>query len=154
MTDPLNTAATQRTRVRRVPERGRYDGETIGAILDEALVCHVGVVSDGSPIVIPMACARDDDRLLLHGSTASRLLKTLRATTILSVPLTEASAKVRSGPPVDDEEDLSLDIWAGEVPLRTVSLEPVPDPLIGSEKPVPASVARFRKERVPPEPQA
>jgi nitroimidazol reductase NimA-like FMN-containing flavoprotein (pyridoxamine 5'-phosphate oxidase superfamily) len=225
MTD-AREAASARTRVRRVPERGRYDSETIEAILDEALVCHVGVVSDGSPVVIPMACARDGDRLLLHGSTASRLLKKLtsgaevcvtvthldgvvaarsvfhssmnyrsvvvigraevitdpdsklaalrtlverlipgrweevretsdkelRATTILSVPLTEASAKIRSGPPQDDEEDLSLGIWAGEIPLRTISLDPVPDRLLGSEEPIPASVERFRKERVRPEP--
>lgn len=225
MTDPQNTAATPRTRVRRVPERGHYDRATIEAILDEALLCHVGVVSGGSPVVIPMACARDGDRLLLHGSTASRLLKTLtsgaevcvtvthldgvvvarsvfhssmnyrsvvvigraevitdpqdkldalrilverlipgrwdevretsekelRATTILSVPLTESSAKIRTGPPKDDEEDLTLDIWAGEIPLRTISLDPVTDPLLESEKPVPTSVDRFRRERVPPE---
>jgi nitroimidazol reductase NimA-like FMN-containing flavoprotein (pyridoxamine 5'-phosphate oxidase superfamily) len=212
--------------VRRVPDRGRYDRETIDAVIDEALVCHVGFVSDGSPYVIPMACARDGERILLHGSTASRLLRTLtsgaevcvtvthldgvvvarsafdssmnyrsvvvvgraeaitdpqrkldalrilverlipgrwqearepsdkelRATTVLTVPLNEASAKVRSGPPQDDEEDLSLDIWAGEIPLKTISLDPIPDPLLTSEKPVAASVDRFRKERVlPPE---
>ena len=129
MTHP-ESPASARTRVRRVPERGRSDRETIEAILDEALVCHVGVVSDGSPVVIPMACARDGDRLLLHGSTASRLLKTLA-----------------SGA---DDEDMTLDIWAGEIPLRTISLDPLPDPLLKPDKPVPESVERFRRERVLP----
>jgi nitroimidazol reductase NimA-like FMN-containing flavoprotein (pyridoxamine 5'-phosphate oxidase superfamily) len=212
-----------RTRVRRTPQRGVYDAETIEAVIDDALVCHVGFVSDGTPYVIPMACARDGDRLLLHGSTASRLMRTLeagsevcvtvthldgvvvsrsvfdssmnyrsvvvigraeaiidpesklralrvlvehlvpgrwqearspsdqelRATTILSLPLSEASAKVRSGPPEDDDADLTLDVWAGEIPLRTISLEPVPDPKLDRAIPRPLSVERFRKERVP-----
>ena len=222
--DSRSSAATPRTRVRRVPERGRYDRDTIEAIIDDALVCHVGFVSDESPYVIPMACARDAERLLLHGSTASRLMRTLtagaevcvtvthldgvilaraafdnsmnyrsavvigraepindpqrkldalrvlverlvpgrweearepndnelRATTILSVSLTEASAKVRSGPPRDAEEDLVLDVWAGEIPIRMVSLDPVPDPLLRPDTPVAASVERFRTLRVPP----
>jgi len=209
-----------------VPERGRYDRESIEAVIDDALVCHVGFVSDGSPYVIPMACARDGEQLLLHGSSASRLMRTLtsgaevcvtvthldgvilarsvfdnsmnyrsvvvlgqaqaitdpdeklvalrklvehlvpgrweearepneselKATTILSVPLSEASAKIRSGPPRDDEADLSLDVWAGEIPLRPISLDPVPDPLLRAGIPVPPSVGRFRAQRVPPAP--
>src|ERR1051326_8752541 len=67
-----------RTKVRRHPERGRYDRSTIDAILDEALICHVGFVVDGQPYVIPTIHARVHDRLYLHGSTASRMLKTLR----------------------------------------------------------------------------
>jgi nitroimidazol reductase NimA-like FMN-containing flavoprotein (pyridoxamine 5'-phosphate oxidase superfamily) len=218
---------TTRTRIRRVPERGRYDAETIEAIIDDALVCHVGFVSEGTPYVIPMACARDGDRLLVHGSTASRLVRALqtdtevcvtvthldgvvvsrsvfdssmnyrsavvigraeaitepasklealrilverlmpgrweearrpsdqelRATTILSIPLEEASAKVRSGPPQDDEDDLSLEVWAGEIPLRMVALDPAPDPRLGPGIPLPASVELFRKERVPQIPE-
>ena len=224
MEDPRSDAATPRTRVRRVPERGRYDRATIEAVIDDALVCHVGFVSDGSPYVIPMACARDGERLLLHGSTASRLMRTLtagaevcvtvthldgvilaraafdnsmnyrsavvvgraeaitdperkldalralverlipgrweeargpndselRATTILSLPLSEASAKIRTGPPRDAEEDLELDVWAGELPIRMVSLDPVPDPLLRAEIPASASVDRFRDQRIPP----
>src|SRR6266542_458298 len=68
---------TVRTRVRRLPERGAYDRETIDAILDEALICHVGFVVDGQPYVIPTIHARLGDRLYLHGSTASRTLRTL-----------------------------------------------------------------------------
>jgi uncharacterized protein len=213
---------TARTRVRRVPERGRYDRVTIEAVIDAALICHVGFVAAGSPYVIPMACARDGDRLLLHGSTASRVMRTLtsgsevcvtvthldgvvlarsafdssmnyrsvvvvgraeaitdarakldalrilverlipgrwdearepsdkelRATTILWVPLSEASAKIRSGPPRDAQDDLSLEVWAGEIPLEMVSLDPVSDPLLASEVPLPPSVKRFRDERV------
>lgn len=64
-----------RTTLRRKPERGAHDRETAYAILDEALVCHVGMATDDGPVVIPMVCARDGDRLLLHGSPASRLLR-------------------------------------------------------------------------------
>jgi nitroimidazol reductase NimA-like FMN-containing flavoprotein (pyridoxamine 5'-phosphate oxidase superfamily) len=67
----------------------------------------------------------------------------LRATTILALPLTEASAKIRSGPPQDDEADLQLLAWAGEIPLRVTSLEPVPDPLLSPDVSIPQSVKRF-----------
>jgi nitroimidazol reductase NimA-like FMN-containing flavoprotein (pyridoxamine 5'-phosphate oxidase superfamily) len=193
----------------------------IAGILDEALICHVGFVSDDKPYVIPMAIARDGDRILLHGSTASRLMralsqgaevcvtvthldgvvvarsafhssmnyhsvvvvgraeeitdpeeklealrvlverlipgrwqevretteKELRATTVLSVPIDEASAKIRSGPPKDDEADLKLKIWAGEIPLRTIRLDPVSDPLLDPGIGLPPSVKHF--DRVP-----
>ncbi|MBC5824459.1 MAG: pyridoxamine 5'-phosphate oxidase family protein [Candidatus Eremiobacteraeota bacterium] len=71
------TAPTTRATVRRQSARARYDQAAIDAILDEGLVAHVGFVSEGQPYVIPMAYARDGDRLLLHGSSASRLLTTL-----------------------------------------------------------------------------
>jgi uncharacterized protein len=64
-----------RTTVRRLPERGRYDRATAHAILDEGLVAHVGIATDEGPVVIPMLYGRDGDRLLLHGSPASRLLR-------------------------------------------------------------------------------
>ena len=195
---------TERTRVRRLPERGRYDRATIDRILDEALICHLGFVDGGQPFVIPTIHARAGDQVYVHGSTGSRALRTLAdgtpvcltativdslifarspfnhsmnyrsvvvlgtarevvdpdekleamravvdhvapgrwdeireptakefaATAILSLPLDEASAKVRTGPPHDDEEDLDLAIWAGEVPLRLVSLAARPDPLL------------------------
>ncbi len=70
-------ATSGRTSVRRQPKRGAYDRATIDAILDEGLVAHVGLVDDGQPFVIPMAYARDGDRLLLHGSVSSRLAKRL-----------------------------------------------------------------------------
>jgi uncharacterized protein len=69
---------SDRTRVRRKPRRGRYDSETIHAILDQALVGHVGVVVDSVPHVTPMVIARTGDELLLHGSTRSRLLAASR----------------------------------------------------------------------------
>ena len=180
-----------RTEVKRHPERGVYDRATIDAILDEALICHVGFVVDGQPFVIPTIHARDGDTLYLHGSPASRMLRSIKAgvdvcvtvtlldglvlarsvynhsmnyrsvlvlgrareltdraeklramecvvehvvpgrwsearqpnegelkgTTILALPLDEASAKVRTGPPKDFDDDLSLPVWAGVIPL-------------------------------------
>jgi nitroimidazol reductase NimA-like FMN-containing flavoprotein (pyridoxamine 5'-phosphate oxidase superfamily) len=179
-------------RVKREPQRGAYDRETIDAILDEALVCHLGFAVDGQPYVIPTLHARVGDLLYVHGSAASRMLrhaasdvrvcvtvtlldglvlarsvfnhsidyrsvvvlgtpalvedveekrqalraftehiapgrweearqptdKELKATWILSVPLDEASAKVRTGPPEDEPEDMDLPVWAGVVPIH------------------------------------
>ena len=64
-----------RTEVKRLPQRSRYDAEVVHGILDEALVCHVGFVIDGEPVVIPTIHARHGDQLYLHGSPASRMLK-------------------------------------------------------------------------------
>lgn len=193
---------TDRTTLRRLPERGHHDRDTIDAILDEALVCHLGLVDpDGRPFVVPTIHARLDDAVYVHGSPASRTLRTaagavdacvtvtlvdglvlarsafhhslnyrsvmlfgraervedldekraaldavvehvvrgrtaharagndkeLRGTLVLRLPIDEASAKVRTGGPKDDEEDLDLDVWAGVVPLRVVTGEPEPD---------------------------
>src|SRR3954447_850200 len=190
---------TPRTKLTRVPQRGSHDRETIDAILDEALIGHVAWVHDGRPAVIPTLIARDGDALLIHGSSASRTLRALRAgieacvevthvdgivlarsafhhsmnyrsailygtletvedaehalevfteklvpgrwphvrwpnrkelkgTAVLALPITEGSAKVRSGPPSDDDEDYALDTWAGVVPLRLAPDAPLPDP--------------------------
>src|SRR5262245_56717976 len=81
-------AATDRTRVRRHPERGVYERAPIDAILDEALICHVGFVVDGQPFVIPTIHARAGEVLYLHGSPASRMLRTLRAGVDLCVTAT------------------------------------------------------------------
>jgi uncharacterized protein len=206
------TAPSDRTKVKRLPERGEYDRETIDAILDEALVCHVGFVVDGQAYVIPTLHARDGDRLILHGAPANRMLRTLRdgidacvtvtlidglvlsrswfhtsvnyrsvvvlaraaevteteakrralavlvehvipgrsadarpptdaelrATLVLEMPLTEASAKVRTGPAKEEEEDLDLGHWSGVVPLALAANgEPVPDSYVqpGAEVP-------------------
>jgi len=67
---------TERTRVKRLPERGKYDRETVYAILDAALVCHVGYNIDGRPYVTPTACWREGTHLYWHGSSASRMLRT------------------------------------------------------------------------------
>ena len=203
---------TARTEVRRLRERGVYDREAIEAILDEALICHLGFVHDDHPFVIPTIHARAGDTLYVHGSPASRMLKTLatgvdvcltvtlldglvlarsvfhhsmnyrsvvvlgrarpvtdpdekmaalktvvdhvqpgrwddarrpnpdefRKTLVLALPLDEASAKVRSGPPGDDEDDLDLPVWAGVVPLALTAGAPVTDDLVPPGTPVPA----------------
>jgi uncharacterized protein len=180
-----------RIRVKREPQRGVYDRATIEAILDEALLCHLGFEVDGQPYVIPTLHARVGDRLYVHGSAASRMLRhaatgvplcatvtlfdglvlarsvfnhsvnyrsvvvfgtatlvaddekrealralteqlapgrwdearqptdtELKATWILSLPLDETSAKVRTGAEEDEPEDLDLPVWAGVVPVH------------------------------------
>ncbi len=69
---------TEKTRIRRLPQRGSYDRQTIDAILDEALICHAGFVVEGRPVVIPTIHMRIDDHLYFHGSPASGLLRNLR----------------------------------------------------------------------------
>jgi nitroimidazol reductase NimA-like FMN-containing flavoprotein (pyridoxamine 5'-phosphate oxidase superfamily) len=206
-------------RVRRLPKRAAYDRATIDAILDEALVCHLGFVQDGQPFVIPTLHARVGDRLYVHGSAASRMLgalaaglpacvtvtlldglvlarsafhhsvnyrsvvvlgtaelvadpaeklaalraftehlvpgrwadirpptrQELKATAVLSLPLDEASAKIRVGPPVDDEPDYALDVWAGVLPLRLQALAPTPDPRLGAERPAPPYLTSYQR---------
>ncbi len=114
------TPPSDRTRVRRLPDRGAYDRETIHAILDEGLVCHVGFAVDAQPYVIPTI-------------------------SVLRLPLAEASAKIRTGPPLDDAEDLGLGCWAGVVPLRLEAQPPVPDPQLAPEIGVPEPIARYRR---------
>ena len=183
--------ATKKTKVKRVPKRGHYDKETIHSILDKEFMCHVGFVHDGYPVVIPTLYGRQLDKLYLHGSTASRMMrdlqqgvpisvcvsrvnglvlarsafhhsanyesvvlfgtarliedqeaknqaltvisehvikgrweevrgpneKELKGTAVLEFLIDEASAKIRTGGPVDDKEDYELDIWAGELPI-------------------------------------
>jgi len=79
---------TERTRVKRLPDRGKYDAETVYKILDEGFVCHVGFVVDGQPFVIPTNYARVGDTVYLHGSSASRMLKTLAGGVQLCVTVT------------------------------------------------------------------
>jgi nitroimidazol reductase NimA-like FMN-containing flavoprotein (pyridoxamine 5'-phosphate oxidase superfamily) len=69
----------------------------------------------------------------------------LKATTVLVLPLEEVSAKVRSGPPIDDEEDYDLPVWAGVLPLRIVAGAPVPDPRLPDEISVPEYVLNYRR---------
>src|SRR5712691_1924571 len=74
----MSTRQTDRTTVRRLAKRGNYDPDTIHAILDEALICHVGFVVDGSPVVIPTIHTRIGETVYFHGSGASRMLRSLR----------------------------------------------------------------------------
>ena len=214
---------TERSRVRRLPKRASYERATIDAILDEAMIAHVGIADAGRPVVVPMAFARRGDEILLHGSSASRIMKALAAgaeacvvvthldgivvarsgfhssmnyrsvvlfgagsaiedeaakraaldalvnhlipgrasevraataeemkiTTIVAIPIAEASAKMRSGPPVDDEEDYAAPVWGGVVPLRIDAGEPQPDGRSTPDIPVPESVGRLRKRSSP-----
>ena len=85
---------TEAVTVRRKTDRADYRRESANAILDEALVAHVGFVVDDQPFVIPMAFGRDGDRLILHGSVASRLLRTLKGGTRACVTVTLVDAIV------------------------------------------------------------
>ena len=193
---------TKRTQVKRLAKRGMYDRKTVYQILDEGFICHVGFVSERHPVVIPTGYGRSGDRLYIHGSAASRMLRgaatgieicitvtlldglvlsrsgfhssmnyrsvvvfgkatmlqdpgekaealrtfsehvmpgrwadirppspqELSGTIVLAVPLQEVSAKVRTGPPLDDQEDYALPVWAGVLPLKVLVGEPIADP--------------------------
>jgi nitroimidazol reductase NimA-like FMN-containing flavoprotein (pyridoxamine 5'-phosphate oxidase superfamily) len=210
---------TSRTTLKRLPQRGHYDRELINQILDEGFICHVGFAVDGQPFVIPTGYARAGDSLIIHGSQASRMLRTLgqgidvcvtvtlvdglvlarsafhhsmnyrsivvfgratvvddpdeklaalralsdhmipgrwddvrepseselQQTTVLSLPLTEASAKIRTGPPLDDEEDYGLPVWAGVIPLRLLAQDPVGDPRSGPNSEAPKYAAEYAR---------
>jgi uncharacterized protein len=215
-------APTDRTQVKRLPKRGKYDAETVYKILDEAFVCHVGFVVDGQPYVIPTNFGRVGDKLYLHGSAASRMLRTLSAgipvcvtvtlvdglvlarsafhhsvnyrsvvilgtaelvdepaekmealrlftehvmkgrwdeirrpneqelkgTTVLALPLEEVSAKVRVGGPIDDEEDYSLPVWAGVLPLSQTKGTPVADTRLKEGTPVPKYILDYSRSAI------
>ena len=194
---------TERTRLRRHSERGKAEHADLLAVLDAGMICHLGVVVNGAPLVLPTAYGRIGDTLYLHGSSANRSLhaadgqevcitvthldglvcarsvfshsvnyrcavvfgtarivtgqderlaglravtehlipgrwdavrapsrKELAATSVLAVPLSEASVKVRTGPPGDEPEDLDLPIWAGVLPMTMGFGEPEPDPAL------------------------
>jgi nitroimidazol reductase NimA-like FMN-containing flavoprotein (pyridoxamine 5'-phosphate oxidase superfamily) len=210
---------TERTRVRRKPDRANYDRETIYGILDQAFVCHVGFIAEGMPVVVPTNYVRVGDKLFLHGSTASRLMKTLgsgapfclsvtlldgivfsptatghsvnyrsvvlmgeaepirdpaaklaamrdfveyvlrgrwaavrppseqelRGTMVLAVPLVEASAKIRTGFAVDDDQEYDGTAWTGVLPFRWTPGEPVRDPRGDATVPVPENIQRYSR---------
>jgi nitroimidazol reductase NimA-like FMN-containing flavoprotein (pyridoxamine 5'-phosphate oxidase superfamily) len=92
MTQPFTP--TSRTKVQRLPDRGKYDRETVHAILDQGFVCHVGFVVDAQPFVIPTNYARIDETLYLHGSSASRMLKTLSGGVPVCVTVTHVDGLV------------------------------------------------------------
>lgn len=212
---------TDRNRVRRLPKRGDYTAETINKIIDEALICHVGFVSDEQPFVIPTLHVRDGNSLLLHGATTSRLLRHMetgaplcitftlidalvmaravfhhsmnyrsvvvfgqgelvndpeekyeamrvftekimpgrwddarqptpnevKATSIVRVDMDSASAKIRTGPPGDDDEDYALPIWAGIIPIRQEIDLPINDPPLPDNIPVPNYIYEYRDQR-------
>src|SRR5208337_3229539 len=166
---------TERTQVKRLPKRGTYDRETVYGILDAGFVCHVGFNAEGQPYVIPTNYGRAGDTLYLHGSAASRMLRTLsggvpvcvtvthvdglvlarsafhhsvnyRSVVILGTArLVEVSAKVRTGGPVDDEADYALPVWAGVLPLATVVQPPQPDARLKSDTPLPTYLKNYSR---------
>ena len=210
---------TPRTRLVRRADRGSFDRPTVHAILDEALICHIGFEVDGQPYVLPTVHVRIEEQLYVHGSVGSRMLRTLRqgapicvtvtlldglvlarsafhqsmnyrsvvllgraqevtdlqekrqafdalvehiargrsrdvrpadeletrATTVLRLPIEEASAKMRSGPPVDDERDYARPCWAGVVPLAVSAAEPIADPVLPPDVALPPSLQRYRR---------
>ncbi|HEV2715579.1 MAG TPA: pyridoxamine 5'-phosphate oxidase family protein [Terriglobales bacterium] len=214
---------TERTGLKRIPQRGVYERDTIYNILDEGFVCHTGFIVNGEPVVLPMAYGRVGNALYLHGSAAGRMLRALargipvcvavtlldglvlarsafhhsmnyrsvvvfgtalvvedkieklkalrslsehvmpgrwvevrepndaelKQTLVLQLPLTEASAKIRTGPPIDEETDYDLPVWAGELPLSLVVGEPIADPrlLAAVELPAYFQTARLQSAR-------
>ncbi len=208
---------TDLNQIKRHPKRGAYDRDAAYEIIDEALICHVGILEQTQPVVIPTIHARIGDKLLLHGSSASRLLnyarsgkplcvtitiidgivlarslfnhsmnyrsvvifgrgelveddeermtalkavsnhlipgrweearhpnhKELKATKVVSIPITEASAKIRGGPPKDEEEDRELPVWAGVIPLRLQPAKPEADPQLGTDISLPKYVSDY-----------
>jgi uncharacterized protein len=208
---------TERSRVKRLHERGRYDEASVYAVLDAGLIAHIGYVIDGQPYVTPTAYWRRGRHLYWHGSSASRMLRTqakdipvcvtvslldglvmarsgfhhsinyravmafgrahiiedaaekeaeldyfiervspgrlatlrpvdkqeLKGTTLIGMEIEEASAKVRSGPPKDDEPDYALDVWAGVVPVRQVVGALENDPKLKAGVGVPEHMRRF-----------
>ncbi len=213
---------TDRTTLKRLSKRGVYDRESVYGILDEGFICHVGFAIDARPFVIPTGYARVEDRLYIHGSQASRMLRTLAggidvcltvtlidglvlarsafnhsmnyrsvvifgratvvedeadkvaalfafsehvipgrweevreptqkelaATSVLSLDLVEASAKVRRGPPIDDEEDYALPVWAGVIPLHLAASEPIKDPRLSEDIEEPSYILNYKRGRV------
>jgi len=85
---------TERTQVKRLPKRGKYERETVFAILDAGFVCHVGFTVDGQPYVIPTNYGRSGDTVYLHGSAASRMLRTLSEGVPVSVTVTHVDGLV------------------------------------------------------------
>lgn len=98
MTTPPDPGSTDRTRVRRIPDRSVQDRQALHRVLDAGLVAHVAVVDDGQPIVIPVAYARRGDTVVFHGSTGSRLMRRLDEgqPTCLTVTLLDGLVLARS----------------------------------------------------------
>jgi nitroimidazol reductase NimA-like FMN-containing flavoprotein (pyridoxamine 5'-phosphate oxidase superfamily) len=93
---PATPPSTPRVRVRRHAERAAYDRETVDAILDEALLCHLGVIVDGQPVVMPTLFARDGDTLYLHGAAANRSLRAATEAACVTVSLMDGVVLART----------------------------------------------------------
>lgn len=185
---------TERTRLRRVAKRACYDTDSVNAIIDEAMICHLATTANGQPLLQPTIHWRHGNQLYVHGSSKNGLFKALlagseacigislvdgivfarsafhhslnfrsvviysharlvddadekahaldlllekfrpgrsrearaanetelKATSVLAFKLDELSAKIRTGGPVDEAEDMALPVWAGVQPIRTL----------------------------------
>ena len=131
---------TPRTTLRRKPDRGSHDWETIAAILDEGLICHIAFETDGQPYAIPTNYGRDGRTLYIHGSPASRFHHSMNYRS-------EASAKVRPGGVADEPEDIGLPVWAGRLPLSLVAGEPETDPDVAPGHVVPPYLRDYKRGR-------
>src|SRR5207248_2388407 len=128
-------APTERTTLKRLPKRGEYDRKRVYAILDEAFICHVGFIVGGQPVVIPTGYGRIGDVLYIHGSAASRMLRTLSEGIDVCVTAT----------PIDDEADHALPVWAGVLPLRLATGEPIDDEQLRAGIALSQSVRDYRR---------
>jgi nitroimidazol reductase NimA-like FMN-containing flavoprotein (pyridoxamine 5'-phosphate oxidase superfamily) len=212
---------TPRTTLKRLPKRGSHDRDTVNRILDEGFICHVGFIIEGQPVVIPTGYARVGEKLFIHGSQASRMLRALKGgsdvcvtvtlidglvlarsafhhsmnyrsvvifgnarlvdnpdeklaalyalsehmipgrwqevrgpneaelqqTTVLELAIDEASAKIRTGPPLDDEEDYALNVWAGVLPMNSTTCPSIADPRLPANIEVPDYVTTYDRKK-------
>jgi hypothetical protein len=218
MSDTSDFTPTARSKVKRLHERAHYDRDAVFEVLDAGLIAHVGYTIDGEPYVTPTAYWRDGDQLFWHGSSASRMLRTvktgvpaclsvamfdglvlarsgfhssinyrsvtaygtasaiedadeklaalvafseritpgrwdelrpatsqeLKATTVVTMTIDEAAAKIRTGPPGDDDEDYALDVWAGVLPVTRRVEEAIDDPRLKDGVPQPDHLKNFK----------
>lgn len=212
-------AITEKTKISRSAKRGSYEIDTINAILDEGLFCHIAYEHDGQPMMIPTAYCRINDKIYIHGSVGSHFMRMLaegkdicfvvslidglvlarsafhhsvnyrsviafakaevvtdederwnaleqitehlvpnrwadvrepyknemQKTMILSFTLDEASAKIRTGDPIDDEEDYALPVWAGILPLKVQASAPIPDPRLIPSVSIPEYLHNYKR---------
>jgi len=214
-------STTERTTLHRLRERGATDRSALYDVLDAGLICHFGVIIDGSPVVLPTGYGRIGDILYLHGSSANRSFrfaedqdvcvtvtlvdglvcarsvfhnsmnyrsavifgtprlvtdpaerlaaiqaitehlipgrwensrkptkKELAATSVVALSLAEASVKIRTGGPKDEDEDYELDYWAGVLPITETVGVAEPDPLLKDEVSLPAHIAALERRLV------
>jgi nitroimidazol reductase NimA-like FMN-containing flavoprotein (pyridoxamine 5'-phosphate oxidase superfamily) len=213
---------TERTTITRLAKRANYDKAVILEILKEGLVCHVSYIHENQPFMLPHLYAVKNDKIYLHGSVGSFMMRALKKeidlcfsvtlidglvlarsafhhsvnyrsvvlfgkaqlveneeeknealealteqvipgrwadvrqpnvsemkqTMILSIPLEEASAKIRTGGPGDEEEDYQLDVWAGVLPLKIVTEAPIPDPKMEVVREVPSYVTNYNRSNL------
>jgi nitroimidazol reductase NimA-like FMN-containing flavoprotein (pyridoxamine 5'-phosphate oxidase superfamily) len=223
MADPTDLTTTARSTLRRKRERGSYDRQLVNALLDEALLCHVGFHHEGATYVVPMTFARSADTLYLHGASANHALKTLatgsevcvsvtlldglvfsrsafhhsmnyrsimlfgparqvedeaekreallaivdhmargrasdtrppsaselRATLVLGFAISEGSVKVRTGGPVEEPEDLTSSVWAGELPIELTTGTPITDQQVSTASALPSYIENYPPRRSP-----